>query len=246
MGVIISRSQKKCCGSVITNAAITPKALRIYSREVTRLTSCGLFASFAPLKGQGLSPWLYSVETVIISFIHHGRMNHYFCFILVVDIPHGGTSNALVFGFMASPVGSHSSATFTDYVWITDASSATIAAAVRFSNDTTSLMTSTFFAPRHSQRWRRPAKICIICNRCVWIECAWNLLTQKNVFERSISIKTKETLQRGDVFIWPQHSYFYVFLHVTMVMFDVVYIFILSPTMIAVINNKWIDGRCVL
>ncbi|TNN40580.1 hypothetical protein EYF80_049261 [Liparis tanakae] len=28
------------------------------------------------LRGRGLSPGLYSVETVIISFIHHGRTDH--------------------------------------------------------------------------------------------------------------------------------------------------------------------------
>jgi len=61
--------------------------LRIFSplrsREFTRLTIRGLFA------------WLISVETVIISAIHHGRNNHYFCFILDVDTTQ--TSNALAF-----------------------------------------------------------------------------------------------------------------------------------------------------
>jgi len=75
----------------------------------TRPTICGLFA---PWRGRGLSLWLYSVETVIIPAIHHGRNKHYFCFILVVEIPQ--TSSALVFRFIASPAGSHSSVTSSE------------------------------------------------------------------------------------------------------------------------------------
>jgi len=51
---------------------------------VNILTICGLFASFALKRGRGLSLALL-----------HGRTNHYFCFILVVDITQ--ISNALVF-----------------------------------------------------------------------------------------------------------------------------------------------------
>jgi len=44
--------------------------------------------------GGGLFQWHYSMETVVISFIHHGRTNH--------DWPPTNirTSNALVFGFI--------------------------------------------------------------------------------------------------------------------------------------------------
>jgi len=49
---------------------------RLYSREFTRPTICGLFASE---RGRGLSLLLDSLETVSIFSIHHGRLNHYFC-----------------------------------------------------------------------------------------------------------------------------------------------------------------------
>jgi len=70
--------------------------------------------------GRGLSPWLASVKNVII-FFHPPRNNEpvvllYTCW---GHPTHVGTSNALVFGFMTSPVGSHSSVTFTDEVTVT-------------------------------------------------------------------------------------------------------------------------------
>jgi len=39
------------------------------------------------LEGSEAYLWLYSVEMVIISAIYHRINNHYFCFIVVVEIP---------------------------------------------------------------------------------------------------------------------------------------------------------------
>jgi len=102
------------------------------SREFTRSTSCGSIASFAPQRGRGLSPWkqLSSPSStmknspLVLLHTRGGRPTHVW------------TSNALVLGFitlifiyiyiylsMTSPVGSHSSVTFSS-----------TRAAVRFTN----------------------------------------------------------------------------------------------------------------
>jgi len=55
------------------------------------------------------------------SAIRHEINNRYLRFIRVVDVPQTSeTSNALVFGFITSPVGSHGSGTFTDCIWMKD------------------------------------------------------------------------------------------------------------------------------
>jgi len=46
---------------------------------LARLLVVYSFASLMLERGRGLSLWLYSVETVIIAAIHHGRNNHDFC-----------------------------------------------------------------------------------------------------------------------------------------------------------------------
>jgi len=49
----------------------------------------------APVRRRGLLPWKQ-----IISAIHHGRNNHYFYFVHVMEVPYVGTSNALVYGII--------------------------------------------------------------------------------------------------------------------------------------------------
>jgi len=101
----------------------------VYSRELTHVTILGFsLASFALERGRGLSLWLYSMETVVISFIHHEELTTSSASYLLrmspkclkIERPRVWVHNINIYIYiyiyyllMTSHVGSQSSLTFT-------------------------------------------------------------------------------------------------------------------------------------